>query len=135
MSSPTFDHTISSFIPETFPMTIANNDPIHCSLIPYYHVKHPTWYFIDADLFFSQQGIHFGLHRRNFNDPYFSRWLQHIEPCKTAAIGQPTQSNIPLIMGKLPCLYPYKSGKADVGRSLENNHCYSSGRFHREPLE
>ena len=41
MPSPIFDHTILSYVPETFPTTIADNDPIPCSLIPHYHVKHP----------------------------------------------------------------------------------------------
>src|SRR5271168_1662672 len=93
----TFDHTIFSSIPETFPTTITNNDSIHCSLIPHYHVKHPIWYFNNADLFFSQRGVLFGLHRRNFDNPYFSRRLQHIEPCKTAAIG--TVPSLPISIG------------------------------------
>ena len=96
MPSPTFDHTIFSYVPETFPTTIADNDPIPCSLIPHYHVKHPIWYFDDADLFFSQRGILFGLHRRNFNNPYFSRRLLRIEPCKTAATGTVPSLPIPI---------------------------------------
>src|SRR6202522_153397 len=99
MPSPTFDHTIFSSMPETFPTTIANNDPIHCSLIPHYHVKHPIWYFHNADLFFSQCGILFGLHQQKFNISYFSRQLKHIEPCKTAAIG--TTSSLPISMDTL----------------------------------
>jgi hypothetical protein len=102
MPSPTFDHTIFSYVPETFPTTIADNDPIHCSLIHDYHVKHPIWYFNDADLFFSQWGILFGLHQRNFNNPYFSRRLLHIEPCKTAAIG--TVSSLPISIDNLSIL-------------------------------
>jgi hypothetical protein len=99
MPSPTFDHTIFSYIPETFPTTLTNSDPIHCSRLPHYHVKHPIWYFNDADLFFSQRGILFGLHRQNFNNPYFSQWLQHIEPCKTTAIG--TVSSLPISIDTL----------------------------------
>jgi hypothetical protein len=94
MPSPTFDSTFFCSIPETFPTTIANNDPIQHSLIPHYHIKHPKWYFDDADLFFSQRGVLFGLHQHKFNNPYFSRRLKHIEPCKTAAIG--TKSSLPI---------------------------------------
>src|ERR1700678_1945446 len=96
MPSSTFDHTILSYVPETFPTTIADNDPIPCSLIPHYHVKHPIWYFDNADLFFSQQGILFGLHRQKFNNSYFSRQLRHIEPCKTAAMGTLLTLPIPI---------------------------------------
>jgi hypothetical protein len=52
MPSPTFDPTFFYSTPETFLTTIADNDPIQHSLIP--HVKHPKWYFDDADLFFTQ---------------------------------------------------------------------------------
>ena len=74
-------------IPETFPTTIADNDPVQHSFIPQHHVKHPKWYFDDADLFFTQRGILFGLHQHKFDNPHFSRRLNHIEPCKTAAKG------------------------------------------------
>ena len=94
MTSPTFDFTIFHDIPETFPMSITNNDPIHHPLIPHHHVKHPIWYFHNADLFFSQCGILFGLHQQKFNISYFSRQLKHIEPCKTAAIGTLTSRPI-----------------------------------------
>src|ERR1700678_2957306 len=57
MPSPTFDSTFFCSMPETFPTTIADNDPIQHSLIPHYHIKHPKWYFDDADLFFNQRGI------------------------------------------------------------------------------
>src|SRR5271168_781268 len=87
MPSPTFDSTFFCSMPEMFPTTIADNDPIQHSLIPHYHIKHPKWYFDDADLFFSQRGVLFGLHQHKFNNPYFSRQLKHIEPCKTTAIG------------------------------------------------
>src|ERR1700678_4669670 len=100
MPSPTFDHTIFSYV--TFPTTIANNDPIPFSLIPHYHVKHPIWYFDDADLFFSQRGILFGLHQRNFNNPYFSRRLLRIEPCKITATG--TVSSLPISIDTLSIL-------------------------------
>src|ERR1700678_2675049 len=41
MPYPTFDPTFFYSTPETFPTTIADNDPIQHSLIPHYHVKHP----------------------------------------------------------------------------------------------
>src|ERR1700677_5026761 len=69
--------------PETFPTTIADNDPVQHSFIPHHHAKHPKWYFDDADLFFTQRGILFGLHQHKFNNPHFSRRLNHIEPCIT----------------------------------------------------
>src|SRR5271155_1437080 len=69
------------------------------SLIPHYHVKHPIWYFHDADLFFSQHSILFGLHQQKFDSSYFSRCLQHIEPCKTAAKG--TISSLPIPINTL----------------------------------
>src|SRR5271168_3290421 len=90
MPSPTFDSTFFYSMPETFPTTIADNDPIQHSLIPHYHIKHPKWYFDNANLFFNQCGILFGLHQYKFNDPYFSQQLRHIEPCKTAAITKPS---------------------------------------------
>src|ERR1700678_3834632 len=102
MPSPTFDSTFFCSIPETFPTTIANNDPIQPSLIPHYHIKHPKWYFDDADLFFSQCGVLFGLHQHKFNNPHFSRRLKHIEPCRTAAIG--TQSSLPISLDALSIL-------------------------------
>src|ERR1700678_3657037 len=94
MSSPIFDFTFFYSTPEIFPTAIADNDPIRHSLIPHYHIKHPKWYFDDADLFFTQRGILFGLHQYKFNNPYFSRRLQHIDPCKTAAIG--TKASLPI---------------------------------------
>src|SRR5271155_4638300 len=94
MPSSTFTSIPFCYIPETFPTTIADNDPILHSSIPHYHIKHPKWYFDDADLFFSQRGVLFGLHQHKFNNPYFSRRLKHIEPCKTAAIG--TKSSLPI---------------------------------------
>ena len=94
MSSPILDSTLFYSTPETFPTTIADNNPVQHSLIPHYHVKHPKWYLDDADLFFTQRGILFGLHQHKFNNPYFSRRLKHIEPCKTAAIG--TKSSLPI---------------------------------------
>src|ERR1700678_1253055 len=99
MSSPTFDCTMFNSIPETFTTTITNNNPIHHSLIPHYHVEHPIWYFNDADLFISQRGILFGLHRQNFDNSHFSQQLQHIEPCRTAAIG--TISSLPISINSL----------------------------------
>src|ERR1700678_1025976 len=87
MPSPTFDSTFFCSIPEMFPTAIANNDPVQHSPIAHYYVKHLKWYFDDADLFFSQRGILFGLHQHKFNNLHFSRQLRHIEPCKTAAIG------------------------------------------------
>src|SRR6202522_2514506 len=77
MSTPTFDYTIFYEVPEIFPDSIINNNPIHHSPIPHY-VKHPLWYFDDADLFFSQCGILFGLHQQKFNNSYFSQHLKHI---------------------------------------------------------
>src|ERR1700678_949155 len=94
MPSSIFDSTLFYSIPETFPTTITNNDPIQHSLIPQYQVKHPKWYFDDADLFFSQRGILFGLHQYKFNNLYFSRQLKHIDPCKTAAIE--TKASLPI---------------------------------------
>jgi hypothetical protein len=94
MSSSTFNPTFFYSTPETFPTTIADNDPIQPSLIPHYHIKHPKWYFNDADLFFSQQSVLFGLHQHKFKNPYFSRRLKYIEPCRTAAIG--TKSSLPI---------------------------------------
>src|ERR1700678_549659 len=38
----------------------------------------------------------FGLHQHKFNNPYFSRQLKHIEPCKTAAIGTVSLLPIPI---------------------------------------
>jgi hypothetical protein len=99
MSSSIFDSTFFYSTPETFPTKIADNDPIQHSLIPHYHVKHPKWYFNDADLFFTQRGVLFGLHRHKFNNPHFSRQLNHIEPCRTAAIG--TISSLPISLDAL----------------------------------
>src|SRR5271155_554607 len=53
----------------------------------------------DADLFFSQHGILFGLHRQKFNNSYFSQQLKHIEPCKTTAIR--TIPSIPISIDTL----------------------------------
>src|SRR5271155_1694750 len=99
MSSPILDPTLFYSTPETFPTTIADNDPVQQSLIPHYHVKHPKWYFNDADLFFTQRGVLFGLHRHKFNNPHFSRRLNRIEPCRTAAIG--TVSSLPISLDTL----------------------------------
>src|ERR1700678_3297333 len=96
MPSSTFTSIPFSYIPETFPTAIADNDPIHYSLIPHYLVNHPVWYFNDANLFFSQQGILFGLHQQKFDNSYFSRRLQHIEPCRTAAMGTLPSLPIPI---------------------------------------
>ena len=96
MSSSTFNHTIFYSEPETFPMAIANYDPISLSPTPLYHVKHPKWYFHDADLFFSQRGVLFGLHQQKFNNSYFLRRLRHIEPCRTAAMGTLPSLPIPI---------------------------------------
>src|ERR1700678_1044434 len=84
---------------ETFPTSITNKDPIHRSITPYYHVKHPIWYIHDADIFFSQRDILFGLHQQKFNNSHFSQQLNHIEPCKTAAIG--TISSLPISLDTL----------------------------------
>ena len=99
MPSPAFDSTFFCSIPETFPTTIADNDPIQHPLIPHYHIKHPKWYFDDADLFFTQWGVLFGLHQHKFNNPYFSQRLNHIEPCRTAAMG--TVSSLPISLNAL----------------------------------
>src|ERR1700678_209694 len=99
MPSSTFTSIPFCYIPETFPIAIADNNPIHYSSIPHYLVNHPIWYFNDADLFFSQRGIFFGLHQQNFDNPYFSQQLQHIEPCKTAAIG--TMPSLPISINTL----------------------------------
>jgi hypothetical protein len=96
MSSSTFGSTPFCFIPEIFPTTIADNDPVHHSQIDHNLVKHPMWYFDDADLFFSQRGILFGLHRQKFDNSYFSRRLQYIEPCRTAAMGTLPSLPIPI---------------------------------------
>ena len=87
MSSPILDSTFFYSTPETFPATIADNNLVQHSLTPRHHVKHPKWYFDDADLFFTQRGILFGLHQHKFNNPHFSRRLNHIKPCRTAAKG------------------------------------------------
>src|ERR1700678_4747546 len=102
MPSPTFDPTFFYSTPETFPTTIADNDPVQHSLIPHYHVKHLKWYFDDADLFFTQRGILFGLHQHKFNNPHFSRRLHHIKPCRTAAMG--TVSSLPISLNTLSIL-------------------------------
>src|ERR1700678_3755664 len=94
MPSPTFYSTFFCSMPETFPTTIADNDPIQPSLILHYRIKHLKWYFDNADLLFNQRGVLFGLHQHKFNNPYFSRGLKHMEPCKTAAIG--TESSLPI---------------------------------------
>jgi hypothetical protein len=99
MLSSTFNPTFFYSVPETFPTTIDDNDPVQHSLIPHYHVKHPKWYFDNADLFFSQHGILFGLHQHKFNNPYFSRRLKHIEPCETTAIG--TMASLPIFIDTL----------------------------------
>src|SRR5580692_9911035 len=70
------------FIPETFPTTITDNDPVQHSFIPQHHAKHPKWYFDNADLFFTQRGILFGLHQHKFNNPHFSR-LTTTKPYQT----------------------------------------------------
>src|ERR1700678_3082539 len=89
-------------IPETFPKTNADNDPVQHSFIPQHHAKHPKWYFDDADLFFTQRGILFGLHQHKFNNPHFSQQLNHIEPCRTAAKG--TISSLPISLDALSIL-------------------------------
>src|ERR1700678_522682 len=99
MPSSTFVSTFFYSMPETFPTTIADNDPIQYSLIPHYHVKHLKWYFDDANLFFSQRGVLFGLHQHKFNNSHFSRRLNCIEPCKTAAIE--TVSSLPISLDAL----------------------------------
>jgi len=96
MSSFTFTSIPFSSFPETFPTAIADNDPIHHSSIPHYLVNHPIWYFADADLFFSQRGFLFGLHRQKFDNSYFSQRLLHIEPCRTAATGTLPSLPIPI---------------------------------------
>src|SRR6202789_3677159 len=102
MSSLILDPTPFYFTPETFPTTIADNDPVQHSFIPQHHAKHPKWYFDDADLFFNQRGILFGLHQHKFNNPHFSRRLKHIEPCRTAAMG--TVSTLPISLDALSIL-------------------------------
>ena len=102
MSSPILDSTLFYSTLETFPTTIADNNPVQHSLIPHYHVKHPKWYFDDADLFFTQRGVLFGLHQHKFNNPHFSRRLNHIEPCRTAAMG--TVSSLPISLDALSIL-------------------------------
>src|ERR1700678_448178 len=99
MSSLILDPTLFYSTPETFPTTIADNDPVQHSVIPHHHVKHPKWYFDDADLFFTQRGVLFGLHQHKFNNPHFSRRLKNIEPCRTAAIG--TVSSLPILLDTL----------------------------------
>src|SRR5271155_5788040 len=95
MSSLILDPTLFYSTPETFPTTIAYNDPVQHSFIPHYHVKHPKWYFDDANLFFTQRGILFGLHQHKFNNSHFSQRLNHIEPCRTAAIETVLSSSLP----------------------------------------
>jgi hypothetical protein len=90
MSPPILDSTFFYSTPETFPATIADNNPVQHSLTPCHHVKHPKWYFDDADLFFTQRGI------------LFSRRLKHIEPCRTAAMG--TVSTLPISLDALSIL-------------------------------
>jgi hypothetical protein len=102
MSSSILDSTLFYSTPETFPATIADNNPVQHSLTPRHHVKHPKWYFDDADLFFTQQGILFGLHQHKFNNPYFFRRLKHIEPCRTAAMG--TVPTLPISLDALSIL-------------------------------
>src|ERR1700678_2835132 len=102
MPSPTFYSTFFCSMPETFPTTIADNDPIQPSLILHYRIKHLKWYFDDADLFFNQRGVLFGLHQHKFNNPYFSQRLKHIEPCRTAAMG--TVSTLPISLDALSIL-------------------------------
>src|ERR1700678_3843754 len=102
MSSPIFDFTFFYSTPEIFPTAIADNDPIKHPLVPHYHIKHPKWYFDDADLFFTHRGILFGLHRQKLNNPHFSRRLKHIEPCRTAAKG--TISSLPISLDALSIL-------------------------------
>src|ERR1700678_1797044 len=87
MPPSTFTSIPFCYIPEIFPIAIADNDPVHHSLIPHYLVYHPIWYFDDADLFFSQRGVLFGPHQQKFDNSYFSWQLRHLEPCKTAAMG------------------------------------------------
>src|ERR1700678_4690068 len=96
MPSSTFTSIPFSYIPETFPTAIADNDPIHHSLIPHYLVSHPVWYFNDANLFFSQRGVLFGLHQQKFHNSYFSQRLRHIKPCRTAATGTLPSLPIPI---------------------------------------
>ena len=99
MPSSTFTSIHFCYFPETFPTAIADNDPIHYSSIPNHLVNHPIWYFADANLFFSQPGFLFGLHRQKFNNSYFSRRLLHIEPCRTAATG--TLPSLPILIDTL----------------------------------
>src|ERR1700678_2677428 len=49
MPSSTFTSIPFCYIHKTFPTAIADNDPIHHSLIPHYLVNHPVWYFNDAN--------------------------------------------------------------------------------------
>src|ERR1700678_2951903 len=100
MSSLILDPTLFYSTPEIFPTTIANNDPVQHSFIPHYHVKHPKWYFDDAD--FTQRGVLFGLHQHKFNNPHFSQRLNHIELCRTAAKG--TVSSLPILLDALSIL-------------------------------
>src|SRR5271155_5516768 len=102
MSSLILGPTLFYSTLETFPTTIADNDPVQQSLIPHYHVKHLKWYFNDADWFFTQRGVLFGLHQHKFNNPHFSQRLNHIEPCRTAAIG--TVSSLPISLDTLSIL-------------------------------
>src|SRR6202522_3179966 len=55
--------------------------------------------FNNADLFFTQQGILFRLHQHKFNISHFSQRLNHIKPCRTAAIG--TVSSLPISLDAL----------------------------------
>src|ERR1700678_1955944 len=89
MSSPILDSTLFYSTPKTFPTTIVDNNPVQYSLIPHYHAKHPKWYFNDANLFFTQRGVLFGLHQHKFNNSYFS----------TAAIG--TVLSLPISLDTL----------------------------------
>src|ERR1700678_2686305 len=102
MPFPILDHILFYSTPETFLTTIADNDPVQHSLIPHYHVKHLKWYFDDPDLFFTQRGILSRLHRHKFNNPHFSRRLNYIEPCRTAAMG--TVSSLPISLDALSIL-------------------------------
>ena len=99
MSSLAFNYTVFYYVPETYPKSITNNDPIQHPFIPHHHVHHPLWYFDDANLFLNQRGILFGLHRQKFDISYFSQWLTHIEPCKTAAGG--TTPSLPISIDNL----------------------------------
>src|SRR5271168_4759354 len=96
MPSSTFTSIPFCYFPKTFPTAITDNDPIHHPLISHYLVNHPVWYFNDANLFFSQRGVFFGLHQQKIDNSYFSQRLGHIEPSRTAAMGTLLSLPIPI---------------------------------------